>query len=106
MNPPIAAQLEAAQDHFRAGRLDDAAHLLRAIVAADPAHGDALEGLAYIAASQGDHALAADYFERAVAHLPVTAARCRDAGTENQSAGRHARAVELFEQALLLAPRD
>jgi Tfp pilus assembly protein PilF len=91
MSSPIAAVLDAAQQHFHAGRLDDAAKLLRDIVEADPANDDALEGLAYIAANRRDSALAADHFDRAIAHLPATAGRLRGAGTVNQAAGRHAR---------------
>ncbi|TKC89506.1 tetratricopeptide repeat protein [Trinickia terrae] len=106
MSLSIAAKLEAAQQHFHAGRLDEAAQLLREAADADPANGDALEGLAYIAASQRDAALAADYFDRALAHLPASAERLRDAGTANQAAGRHARAVELLESCLQFTPRD
>ena len=99
-----AARLEAAYAHFRGGRLDEAGRLLGALVELEPHHGDALEGLAYIAARQGDAAAAADYFDRALEHLPATAARYNDAGTANQAAGRHERAVACFEQALALAP--
>jgi tetratricopeptide (TPR) repeat protein len=106
MSLSIAAKLDAAQQHFHAGRLDEAAQLLSEVVEAEPTNGDALEGLAYIAAKRRDAALAADYFDRAIAHMPPTPERLRDAGTASQAAGRHARAVELFEQCLQLAPRD
>ena len=106
MSLSITAKLDAAQQHFHAGRLDEAAQLLSEVVEVDPANGDALEGLAYIAANRRDAALAADYFDRAIAHLQATPERLRDAGTASQAAGRHARAVELFEQSLQLAPRD
>lgn len=99
-----AVQFEAAQHHFRAGRLQEAAQLLNQVVEAIPNHGEALKGLAYIAASQRDVALAADYFERAVDHLPATAPLYHEAGTANQAAGRHVRAVECFERSLQLAP--
>ncbi len=106
MSLSTAARLEAAQHHFHAGRLDEAAQLLRDVVDAEPANGDALEGLAYIAAQRRDPALAADYFDRALAGLPADAGRLRDAAAANQAAGRHARAVELLEQCLALVPRD
>jgi Tfp pilus assembly protein PilF len=79
--------------------------LLREVVDAEPTNGDALEGLAYIAANRQDHALAADYFDRAIANLPDVAGRFHDAALSNQSAGRHAHAAALFERAVSLAPR-
>jgi len=101
----LDARLQAAYAHFRDSRLDEAAALLREAIEADPRCGDALEGLAYIAGRQGDANAAADYFERALASLPATAARWHDAGLANQAAGRHARALACFDEALALSPR-
>jgi tetratricopeptide (TPR) repeat protein len=101
----LALTLEAAYAHFGEGRLDEAAQLLRSVIDVEPHHGDALEGLAYIAVRQRDAKAAADYFDRALAQLPATSARYADAGTANQAAGRHERAVECFDEALALAPR-
>jgi tetratricopeptide (TPR) repeat protein len=106
MPQPIATQLDSAQRHFDAGRLDAAAQILLEVIAADPAHGDALEGLACIAARQQNAALAAEYFDRALAVLPATAERCHTVGLVNQAAGNHRRAVELLEQGIALAPRQ
>jgi tetratricopeptide (TPR) repeat protein len=106
MTAPALSLLDAAEQHFRAGRLIEAERLLREIIDTNPSHGEALEGLAYIAANQHDHALAADYFDRAIDALPDTVSRLHDAGLSNQSAGRHERSVQLFEQVLALAPRN
>jgi tetratricopeptide (TPR) repeat protein len=106
MSSSIAALLEAAQQHFHAGRHDAATQLLHDVLAADPANGDALEGLAYIAAHAGDASLAADYFEQALAHLPPSPERLSNAACANQAAGHHRRAVELFERLLDIAPRN
>lgn len=102
--PHLNARLEAAYVHFRDSRFDEAAALLHEVIEADPDCGEALEGLAYVAGRQGDGSAAADYFERALACLPATAARWHDAGLANQAAGRHARALACFEEALALAP--
>lgn len=110
MNPSDAAQrelqalLDSAHAHFRASRWDEAARLLREAVEMAPEHGDALEGLAYLALRQGDAPRAADYFDRAIEHLPPSPQRLHDAGMTNQAAGRHERALACFDRALALAP--
>ncbi len=106
MNASIAALLQVAQEHVHAGRFDAAAQLLKDVVEADPANGEALEGLGYIAAYRRDASLAADYFEQALAQLPFSQERLHHAATANQAAGRHARAVDLFEQILRMSPRN
>jgi len=106
MRLTIPEQLAAAERHFHTGRLEDAARILGEVIAVDPTNGEALEGLAYIAASRQEHAAAADYFEQAVQHLPATPARHHEAGIANQAAGRHARALTYFERALVAAPQQ
>lgn len=104
-NTDLQTRLDAAHVHFRAGRLDEAARLLREVMGIAPGHGEALEGLAYIAVREGNPQLAAGYIDRALERLPATVSRCHDAGTIHQAAGQHARALACFEQALALAPR-
>ncbi|MGN6649368.1 tetratricopeptide repeat protein [Trinickia sp.] len=106
MSSSIAALLEAAQQHFQAGRLDAAAQLLHDVIQIDPSNGDALEGLGYVAAHRRDAATAADYFDRALAQSPLNQERLNRAATAHQAAGHPARAVELYEQILQLTPRD
>lgn len=100
MNHELAAALAAAQTHFAAGRLDRAAPLLNDILAAEPDHGEALEGLAYIAAKQGDHARAADYAIRAAANLDMSAEQLNIAAHICQLAQRHVDAAALFERSV------
>ncbi len=104
MRPTISALLNTAQSHFNAGRLDEAAAALKSIIETNPAHGEALEGLAYIAANQHDHMLAVHYFDTALDNLPPLAGRFHDAALSHQAVGNHARATQLFEQALKLLP--
>src|ERR1700712_287494 len=101
----INALLDAAQNHFDAGHFDEAESALKAVVEHHPDHGEALEGLAYIAANQQNHSLASGYFDRALGHLPPLATRVHDAALSHQAAGNHARAVQLLEEALALSPR-
>ncbi|GLU32800.1 tetratricopeptide repeat-containing glycosyltransferase family protein [Trinickia caryophylli] len=110
MNPSDATPrdlqglLDAAHLHFRASRWEEARRLLREAVEIAPEHGEALEGLAYLALREGDAAHAADYFDRAIEHLPPSPQRQHDAGMTNQAAGRHERALACFERALAMAP--
>ncbi|RDU96158.1 tetratricopeptide repeat protein [Trinickia dinghuensis] len=106
MNPSVDTLLDEAQRHFQAGRLEEAARILRDVVDKYPTNGDAIEGLAYIAASRNEVELAADYFDLAIAHLPSELERLHNAAGANQAAGRHKRANELLLQCLQLAPND
>lgn len=104
MNQNIANTLASAQQKFRAGQLDDAARLLLGILALEPAHGEALEGLGYIRSKQGDHPQAADYLTRALELMPPTPEQIFFAAHVCQTANRHADAVALFERCLAHAP--
>jgi Tfp pilus assembly protein PilF len=104
MNHDVRHAFAAAQQHFEAGQFDEASRLLCDILASVPDHGEALEGLGYIAARQGDHARAAGYLIRASAHLPMSAEQLNFAAQVCQSAQRHADAVVLFERGLARSP--
>ncbi|MFM0341534.1 tetratricopeptide repeat protein [Paraburkholderia fungorum] len=100
MNHDIAHALATAQKNLMGGRFDDAAHLLRSVLVSVPDHGEALEGLGYIAAKQGDHALAAEYLVRASAHMSMSVDQLNFAARVCQLAGRHDEAIVLFERCL------
>jgi tetratricopeptide (TPR) repeat protein len=104
MNHNIEQALAAAQQHCAAGQFDDASQLLRDILASAPDHGEALEGLGYIAAGQGDHARAADYLIRASAHLSMSVEQLNFAAKICQLAQRHEDAIALFERCLARSP--
>ncbi|MGI4856210.1 MAG: tetratricopeptide repeat protein [Janthinobacterium lividum] len=106
MHASVASLLDTATQHFQAQRFAEAAQSLLAVLEHDPQHADALDGLAHIALRRNDAVLAADYFDRAFAVLAPDVQRLHVAALANQAAGRHARALALFEQELQRAPRD
>ena len=104
MNHDVEHTLAAAQRHFAAGQFDDASRLLCSILSSVPDHGEALEGIGYIAAKQGDHARAAEYLIRASARMPVSVEALNFAATICQLAQRHEDAVALLERCLVQFP--
>ncbi|CAB3792254.1 hypothetical protein LMG28614_03484 [Paraburkholderia ultramafica] len=104
MNHDIEHALAAAQKNLVAGQFDDAAHLLHVILASVPDHSEALAGLGYIAARQGDHARAADYLIQASAHMSMSVDQLNFAAQMCQLAQRHADAIALFERCLAQFP--
>ena len=104
MNHDIEHALTAAKKNLTAGRLDDAAGLLSGILASAPDHGEALEGLGYIAARQGDHARAAEYLIRASANMSMSVEQLNFAAQVCQLAQRHDGAIALFERGLTQFP--
>jgi tetratricopeptide (TPR) repeat protein len=104
MNHEIEHALAAAQKNFMAGQLDEAATQLRGILASVPDHGEALAGLGYIAAQQGDHARAAEYLTQPAAHRSMSVDQLNFAAQVCQSAQRHDDAITLFERCLAQFP--
>ena len=104
MSHDIASMLATAQQKFRAGQLAEATDLLQEILANEPQHGEALEGLGYIAAKQGEHQRAADYLMRALQAMKASPEQLQLAAHVCQLAGRHDDAVALYEQCLARAP--
>jgi Tfp pilus assembly protein PilF len=105
MNDSVTVLLGHAERHFRAGRMEEAEQVLQQIVRDAPDHGEALEGLAYIAANQKRYAAAADFFDRSFESRVPTTQRLHDAALTNREAGRPAHAMALLERELTLAPR-
>jgi tetratricopeptide (TPR) repeat protein len=104
MNQNIATTLATAQQKFSAGHLAEAADLLHGILSLQPDHGEALEGLGYIAAKQGDPQRAADYATRALQNMAASPDQIYFAAHLCQLADRHAEAVALFERCLARVP--
>ncbi len=100
----IEHALAAAQKNLMAGQLDDAASLLHGILASVPDHSEALSGLGYIAAEQGDHARAAEFLIQASAHMSVSFEQLNFAARVCQLAQRHDDAIALFERCLARFP--
>jgi tetratricopeptide (TPR) repeat protein len=104
MNHDIELTLAAAQKDFNASRFDEAASLLHSILASIPDHGEALAGLGYIAARQGDHARAAEYLAQPSASASMSVEQLNFAAQVCQSAQRHADAITLFQRCLAQFP--
>lgn len=100
-NQDIEHALADAQKKFATGHSDEATCLLRGILVNAPDHGDALEGLGYIAARQGDYVRAAEYLIRAPAHLPMSVERLNFASQVCQLGQRHDVAIALLEHCLV-----
>ncbi|AIP04186.1 tetratricopeptide repeat protein [Burkholderia pseudomallei] len=88
----------------RAGRLDDAEHGYRAVLAANPADADALHLFGVLRHQQGRHEEAADLVGRAVGLRPNDAALQLNLGNALKALGRLDDAIERFRNALTLAP--
>ncbi|CAN0624242.1 TPR_REGION domain-containing protein [Burkholderia multivorans] len=87
-----------------AGRFDDAAHLLHGILANAPDHGEALSGLGYIAARQGDHARASEHLIQASTRMSMSAEDLNFSAQVCQLAHRHDDAIALFKRCLAQFP--
>src|SRR5579864_1147016 len=104
MTQDIARTLAAAQQKFVGGQLDEAAALLNGVLATQPDHGEALEGLGYIAAKSGDYTRAADLVTRALQVMPASRDQIYWAAEVCQLADRHDEAAALFERCLAQGP--
>jgi protein O-GlcNAc transferase len=94
----------AAIAHHQAGRLEQAAALYEAILAEQPAHGDALHYSALIALRRGETADAIDRLRRAVDAAPQRAVAHNDLGAALRLAGRLPEAAKALEQAVAAEP--
>jgi tetratricopeptide (TPR) repeat protein len=104
MDQTPSHMLESAMRDFRSNRLAEARTQLSQLIAIDPENGEALQGLGYIAAKEGDYVQAADYLDRALTLLPPSLELCHHAGFVNKAAGRSEQALEHFRYCLTLAP--
>ncbi|HEY9270138.1 tetratricopeptide repeat-containing glycosyltransferase family protein [Achromobacter sp.] len=91
---------------FRENRLEEARALFEQLLAEGSQRAGALEGLAYVAARQADHARAADCFDQAVAAGSASVELLRDAAVANKNADRPAVSLAHFQAALRLAPQQ
>lgn len=106
--PPVplwqAAQL--ARQHLQAGRLGDAEHLCRQILAQFPQHAESLNVLGVIAWQTGRHELAGDLLRQAVALAPRDAGYHNNLGTALRALGRLEEAVASCRRAAALSPNE
>src|SRR5688572_17320541 len=97
--------LDAALEHQRAGRLDDAEAIVRRLLAANPANAAALHALGLIALERGDVANALDLVEEATELEPSSALFMSNLAAVHHKARLVERARECAERALALDPK-
>jgi predicted O-linked N-acetylglucosamine transferase (SPINDLY family) len=98
------ALLEAAIQHHNAGRMNEAEHIYRDILALDSRHADALHLLGVIALQTGRHAVAADLIGQAVAISPNAAMYHSNRAVALKELGRPLEALACYDAALRLKP--
>lgn len=89
----------AVQSH-REGRLEEAEHLYRQILAGNPGHADSLHRLGVIAYQTGHHSQAEALLRRAIAQKPETAAYHSHLGLTLDAQGRLDEALGCYRTAL------
>jgi tetratricopeptide (TPR) repeat protein len=98
------AELTAALEHHRAGKLDRAEALYRKFLRKAPGNPDALHLLGVIAAARGDPDQAIELIGKAVAAVPNFAQGHSNLGNALRAAGRFADACASYRRAITLRP--
>ncbi len=96
--------LHQAVQHHQLGRLDEAARLYQAILAAQPGHPEALHLLGVVAHQHGDHARAVELISRAISGNPANAMYHANLAEAYRALGRLDQAVASCRAALRLRP--
>ena len=104
MTSDIEALLQAAIAHHRAGRLAEAQHGYRAVLAADPEHAGALNFLGMIALQTGALEQAVALLEHTITVAPTMAEAHHHLGLALQRSGRPDAALAAFARAVALKP--
>ena len=102
--PTVQSLFAAAFRHHKAGRVDEAEHHYRRVLAIDATHTDSLHLLGVIAGQTGRHALAAEMIGRAIAIRPQEAAYHCNLGIALKGQNRLDEATACFRTALDLKP--
>ena len=104
--PPLTVQqaFDLAFAHHQAGRLAEAEHLYRQILATVPQHADAVHLLGVIASQVGRQDAAVDFFRQAIALSPEAAMYHCNLGYALRNLGRIGEAVETLRRSIALQP--
>lgn len=102
--PTIAEALNTALKHHQAGNLPQAASIYRQVLAAEPAHAQALHFLGVVELQTGQAATAVEHIERACQIDPYNAVYHGNLGSAYGTLGRFDKAVESFKTALRYDP--
>ncbi len=105
LNPAVRLR-PVADEHLRAGRLEDAAATYRAIVERTPRWARAWDRLGIAEYRQGHLAEAGEAFATAARLAPRDASMAQHAGVILYQQGRYEAAVASFERSAALDPRD
>lgn len=100
----VQQAFDLAFEHHHAGRLAEAEHLYRQVLAAVPQHPDALHLLGVIASQAGRPDAAADLIRQAIALLPGAGMYHCNLGFALRKLGRAAEAIEALQRSLALQP--
>jgi predicted O-linked N-acetylglucosamine transferase (SPINDLY family) len=100
----VEQAMQAALDHYRAGRRTDAESICRLILTAQSDHGEALHLLGLLAGHAGRNNQAADLIRKAIAAAPGNPAYRLHLGRFEQDLGRLDAAIACYQQALALKP--
>lgn len=98
------AWVDQARGHHRAGRLDAAAAQYRRVLQTEPAHVDALTGLADVLESLGRNGEAISILEEAISRLPFCGPLQGRLADAFHAQGDLVRAIELYTIAINLEP--
>jgi tetratricopeptide (TPR) repeat protein len=96
--------LSMAVVHHRAGRLEEAEHIYRQVLVADPNQPDALHLLGVIARRAGNSVLAVEYLQRATERSPLFAAAHYNLGNVFRDTKRLDEAAASYRRAIDLEP--
>jgi predicted O-linked N-acetylglucosamine transferase (SPINDLY family) len=100
----ISEALSIASQHHRGGRLQEAEQICRQLLQVDPNHADAIHLLGLIAHQVGQHAIAIEYFGRAIALKGNVAAFHNNLGEAYRVLRQIPEAIACYRRALELRP--
>ena len=106
LGPRVAGLFSAGLAHHQAGRLAQAETLYRETLALQPDHADALHLLGVLASQVGQHEVAVDLIERAIAHDRTNPRYHSNLGLALASLRRFEEATKSYDRALSLRPDD
>jgi SAM-dependent methyltransferase/tetratricopeptide (TPR) repeat protein len=105
--PPSIDELAAeASRRHRQGRIREAQEICRYILGRDGAHLQSLNLLGIIAQASGDHGLAVEMFDKALASDEFNAACHYNIGNSYQALNRRQDAIKHFDKALMLGMHE
>src|SRR3954454_4956215 len=100
----VSQALAAALAHHQAGRLQEAEHLYRQVLATEPEQANAWHLLGVLASQVGRHDLVVEYICRAIALRNGEPSFHRDLGAAFKELGRLDDAIRCYRQALEVRP--